>query len=300
MDRLKAIESLVFAARSNSFSGAARHLRVSRAMVSRRISELESHLGVRLFHRTTRELSLTSAGRQYFEFCSNTLQALEYQDETLSRMQQEPQGLLRIVAVRSFGVHHVAAAIADFQKSHPRLRIEMELTSGGLVTTQLIQYGFDLGVGLAPAPKSRLVARRIADFNLYLCAAPAYLEGRGVPRSPAQLAQHQCLIHPRHNPSGVWEFGRHGKRLKQKIPVALSVTSTWALREAALRGAGITPLPSYCVSNDVREGRLVRILERYAMAGGTVVALYPHFRMIPARVKVFTEFMRRQFDGKIG
>jgi DNA-binding transcriptional LysR family regulator len=300
MDRLKAIESFVFAARSNSFSGAARHLRVSRAMVSRRISELENHLGVRLFHRTTRELSLTSAGRHYFEFCSDTLQALEFQDETLSSMQQEAKGLLRIVAVRSFGIHHVAAAIADFQKSHPQLRIEMELTSGNLVTTQLIQYGFDLAVGLASAPKSRIVARRVADFGRILCAAPGYLESRGAPRTVSELASHQCLIHQRHNPTGLWEFHRHGKRIKQKIPVALSVTSTWALREAALRGAGITPLPSYCADSDLRNGRLVRILDRYSMTGGTVFALYPHFRMIPAKVKAFTEFMRQQFDGKLG
>jgi DNA-binding transcriptional LysR family regulator len=300
MDRLKAIESFVFAARSNSFSGAARHLRVSRAMVSRRISELESQLGVRLFHRTTRELSLTSAGRQYFEFCSSTLQALEYQDETLSRMQQEPQGLLRVVAARPFGIHHLGAATADFLKSHPQLRIEIELTSGNLVTTQLIQFGFDLGIGLAPAPKSRIVARRIADFSFILCAAPDYLKTRGVPRSLRQLTQHECLINPRHNPTGVWEFNRHGKRLKQKIPVALSMTNIWALRDAALRGAGITLLPSYCVNSDLREGRLVQVLERYSMARGTIFALYPHFRMIPAKVRVFTDFMRRRFDGKLG
>ncbi len=300
MDRLKAIESFVFAARSNSFSGAARHLRVSRALVSRRISELEGHLGVRLFHRTTRELSLTSAGRQYFEFCSDTLQAFEYQDEALSNLQQQPSGLLRVVAVRSFGVHHVAAATADFLKSYPQLRVEMELTSGNLVTTQLIQYGFDLGVGLAPAPKSRIVARRIADFSLVLCAAPAYLEKRGMPRSLPQLAQHECLVNQRHNPTAVWEFHSRGKRLKQKISASLSVTNVWALREAALGGAGIALLPSYCVSNDLREGRLVRVLERYSMSRGTIFALYPHFRMIPAKVKVFTDFMRQRFEGKLG
>jgi DNA-binding transcriptional LysR family regulator len=300
MDRLKAIESFVFAARSNSFSGAARHLRVSRAMVSRRISELENHVGVRLFHRTTRELSLTSAGRQYFEFCSQTLQALEHQDETLSDMQQEPKGLLRIVAARPFGIHHLGAAVADFQKSYPELRIEMELTSGNLVTTQLIQFGFDLGIGLAPAPKSRIVARRIADFGFILCAAPDYLKTRGVPGSLHQLAQHACLINPRHNPTGTWEFSRHGKRLKQKIPATLSITNIRALRDAALHGAGIALLPSYCVNNDLREGRLIRVLERYSMTRGTIFALYPHFRMIPAKVKVFTDFARRRFDGKLG
>jgi DNA-binding transcriptional LysR family regulator len=269
-------------------------------MVSRRISELERHLGVRLFHRTTRELSLTSAGHQYFEFCSNTLQALEHQDETLSNLQQEPEGLLRVVAVRPFGIHHLGAATADFLKSYPRLRIELELTSGNLVTTQLIQFGFDLGIGLAPSPKSRIVARRIADFSRILCAAPDYLKNRSMPRSVYQLAQHECLINQRHNPTGVWEFHRHGKRLKQKIPVTLSITNVWSLRDAALRGAGIALLPSYCVNDDLREGRLVRVLERYSMARGTIFALYPHFRMIPAKVKVFTDFLRHRFDGKLG
>ena len=300
MDRLKAIESFVFAARSNSFAGAARHLRVSRAMVSRRISELEGYLGVRLFHRTTRELSLTSAGRQYFEFCSNTLQALEHQNEILSNMQQEPEGLFRIVAARPFGIHHLGAATADFLKSYPRLRIELELTSGKLVTTQLIQFGFDLGIGLAPAPESRIVARRIADFSFILCAAPDYLKNRGMPRSLPQLAQHECLINQRHSPTGVWEFSRNGKRLKQKIPVVLSITNIWSLRDAALRGAGIALLPSYCVNDDLRKGLLVRVLERHSMAHGTIFALYPHFRMIPTKVKMFTDFLRRRFDGKLG
>src|SRR4051794_9938362 len=127
MDRLKAIDAFVLTARSGSFAGAARHLRISRAMVSRHVADLETHLGVRLFNRTTRELSLTAVGERYLRVCSNVLQQLVQEEASIASIQKEMRGVLRVVSVRSFGERHIAAAIAEFSKQHPSLRIELEL-----------------------------------------------------------------------------------------------------------------------------------------------------------------------------
>ncbi|MDB5650706.1 MAG: hypothetical protein JWL62_2226 [Hyphomicrobiales bacterium] len=299
MDRLKAIDAFVLTARSGSFAGAARHLRVSRAMVSRHVADLEAHLGVRLFNRTTRELSLTAAGERYLRVCSNVLQQLEQEEASIASIQKEMRGVLRIVAVRSFGERHVAAAVAEFSKQHPSLRIELELAPGTRAPLHLHDNGFDVGVSIASGRTQDTVTRRIASFNWVLCASPAYLSGAGKLETPVDLVQHRTLVNLRHCPNGIWTFHNNSKKAEVAVTSAISATNFWAIREAVLLDAGVAILPSFCIKHDVESGAIVRVLPRWSMKDGQIDAVYPHYEHVPNKVRAFTNHLRQKFSGAL-
>ena len=298
MDRLKAIETFVTAAKAGSFAAAARHLRISRAMVSRHVADLEHHLGIRLFYRTTREMSLTPSGAEYLNVCARVIEQLDDQEANISSLQSEPRGLLRVISVRSFGERLLAAAIADFVKTHPQLRIELELAPGTSTPVHL-QYGYDLGFSIAELQQSDAVVSKVASFDWVLCAAPTYLTENGLPNTLADLGQHRCLTNQHHHPAGIWTFCHGKERLSQRVNVALSLSSHWSMREATLKGAGISLLPSFCIQEDLRQSQLVRVLPDYRMDKGSIWSLYPHFTLVPTKVRLFTDFVRKSFSGKL-
>jgi DNA-binding transcriptional LysR family regulator len=294
LDKLKSIESFVAVARSGSFSGAAGQLGVTRALISKRISHLEDHLGVRLFHRTTRQLSLTGSGRDYLGVCDRVLNDLEQEERALSQSQTEPKGLLRIVTAKAFGTLHMASAVADFITLHPGLRIEMELSSSSPTSSQLAEGGFDVGVRIIPAPSSRIVARKLAAFDWVVCAAPKYLKASAEPKIPADLARHRCLLSPQLSPGNTWVFRHKGKEYSERIVPTLS-SSVLALKTAAINGAGVALLPTYCVGDDLRSGKLRRLLTQYAMDPGAVYIVYPSARLVSSKVRLFVDFIAKRF-----
>jgi len=298
MDRFKAIESFVMVAKARSFSGAAGHLGVSKAIVSKRIAQLEDHLSVRLFHRTTRQFSLTAAGNEYLDLCSRVLTELTEEEAALTRLQSEPRGLLRIVSAKSFGTMHMASALAEFLKLYPDMRIEMELSTSSPTSVQLAEHGFEMGIRIIPAPAdSRTIARKLADFHWVLCAAPNYLERHGVPEALADLADHRCLLNPRLTAQNVWHFQHGGRRQSVKMTPALTITGVNALRAATLAGAGIALLPTYCVAEDIQRKALLPVLPTYRGDRGTVTAVYPHAKLMSAKVKLLTRFLASRFQN---
>jgi DNA-binding transcriptional LysR family regulator len=298
MDRFKAIETFVAVAKAGSFAAAARHLHLSRAMVSRHVADLEQHLGIRLFYRTTREMSLTPNGAEYLNVCTNVIEQLDDQEANISSLQSEPRGLLRVISVRSFGERLLAAAIADFVKTHPQLRIELELAPGTSTPVHL-QYGYDLGFSIAELQQSDAVVSKVATFDWVLCAAPGYVKENGVPKALTELSQHRCLTNQHHHPAGIWTFKRGEESVSQQVNVALSLSSHWSMREATLKGAGISLLPSFCVQEDLKNRQLVRVLQNYKMEKGSIWSLYPHFALVPTKVRLFTDFVRKSFSGKL-
>lgn len=297
MDRLKGIESFVCSAQAGSFAAAAKQLRLSRAMISRRIFDLEEHLGVRLLHRTTRKLALTSAGRHYLEVCKRVMQQLENEERTLGTLQTEPKGLIRIVAVRAFGHRHMSGAIATFSMLYPDVRIQMELAPGTRTPITLNELGFDLGIAIGPTVNSDAVVQKIAKFVWVMCAARTYLERKGTPQAPRELVNHDCIINPRHEPRAIWNLQCGSSRIEQQVGSVLSITSSLGCREAALAGAGIAMLPSFSVVEDLRDGRLVSVLPSWSAPAASIYAVYPHFSLIPKKVKLLTSFLERRFEG---
>ena len=267
-------------------------------MVSRHVADLEQHLGIRLFYRTTREMSLTPNGAEYLNVCTNVIEQLDDQEANISSLQSEPRGLLRVISVRSFGERLLAAAIADFVKTHPQLKIELEWAPGTSTPVHL-QYGYDLGFSIAEYQQSDAVVSKVATFDWVLCAAPDYVKDNGLPRTLGDLGRHRCLTNQHHHPAGIWTFFRENEKFSQPVNVALSLSSHWSMREATLQGAGISLLPSFCVQNDLRLKQLLRILPTYKMEKAAIWSLYPHFALVPTKVRLFTDFVRKRFSGKL-
>ena len=268
-------------------------------MVSRHVADLESHLGVRLFNRTTRELSLTAVGERYLRVCSNVLQQLVQEEASIASIQKEMRGVLRVVSVRSFGERHIAAAIAEFSKQHPGLRIEMELAPGTRAPLHLHDNGFDVGVCIASGRTQDTVTKRIAGFNWVLCASPAYLRGAARLEAPADLVRHRTLVNLRHCPHGIWTFIENGKKTEVAVTSTISTTNFWAIREAVLLDAGVAILPSFCIKDDIASGVIVRVLPRCSMKDGQIDAVYPHYEHVPNKVRAFTNYLRQRFAGTL-
>ena len=298
MDKFKAVESFVAVSKSGSFHRAAKLLGVSNAMISKRIAQLEDHLGARLLHRTTRKISLTEAGGDYAELWDDLLQRVRDQETSLSNLQSLPRGLLRVVAPRSLGDLQIAAAIAQFVKAYPELRVELELTATSPSALQLVEGGFDVGIRIIPPPSSaRAVARKLVEYGFKVCASPEFLQAHGSPASPSDLSRFRCITTPILNAQvrfrGDWEFMRGAKRISVKIKPAVTVNSLAALRVMTLHAGGIARLPAYCVDADLSAGRLVQVLETYGLEPGVIYAMYYRGKA-SEKVQLFIKFLRRE------
>ena len=295
MDRLRAMEVFVEAARTLSFAAAARQLNISRGMVSRHIYELEQHLGVRLFNRTTRDVSLTAAGAQYYTVSSEVIRVLAAEDLKLAEVNKGNKGILRIVSVRSFGERHLAKAIAEFHKKNPEISVHLELAPGTKTPLQLHENGFDLGVCIAPVTSPSAVVREVTRFDWLLCATRSYLKKNGPVRDLVDLLKHPTIINPRTFPNGICNLARAEKSHSVRLNVEISITNYWAIREVMLEGNGIALLPSFCVMEDIARGSVERVLPSYLLQQGQVSAVYPHYEHIPRRAKLFTRFIQQRF-----
>src|SRR6516162_460735 len=203
MDRLTAMEVFVRVVEKGGFTAAAAHLRLSRAMVSKHVQDLEAHLGARLLNRTTRKLSLTEAGRVYYDRSTQLLAELAETEEAVGELQAKPRGRLRVNAPVSFGSLHLAAAIADYMATYPDVAVELTLNDR---IVDLVEEGYDLAVRVARLADSSLIARRLAPCRFVVCASPGYLKRHGRPEHPADLAQHNYLCYSYSAGGDEWRF----------------------------------------------------------------------------------------------
>ena len=265
MRNLAAIEAFVEAANLGSFSDAARKLRSSKSAVSRHVATLESTLGARLFHRTTRSLNLTEAGRAYHERAARILADLEEANRAVGQLQSAPRGKIRVNAPMSFGFLHLAPALPDFLARYPDVEVDLTLNDRFV---DIIEEGYDIAVRIGALADSSLVARRIAPIRRAICASPRYLAEHGAPRSPADLARHQCIFNSNMAAAREWGFvGADGKPIHVALSGRLSVNNGDAQRAAALAGAGFVSLPTFIVGDDLRAGRLVKALDAFVQIG---------------------------------
>lgn len=293
MDRLAAIEAFVRVAEFGSFSQAAERLRSSKSVVSRQVSALEAELGARLLHRTTRALTLTEAGRSYFERATRILADLAEANASVGQLQAAPRGRLRVNAPMSFGFLHLAPAIPDFLDRYPD--VELELTMNDRFV-DLVDEGFDLAVRIGKLDDSSLVARKLAPMRRSVCAAPAYLERRGTPASPDDLKSHECLCYSNVGLAQEWRFVRpDGRPWPVEVHGRLHANNGDALRAAALRGFGLAVLPSFLIGDDVQNGTLIPVLTAFMPQDSAVHAVYPHARHLSPKVRAFVDFLAERF-----
>ena len=277
---------------TGSLSAAARELSLSPAMISRRLAALESRLGVRLVNRTTRSLHLTDEGASYYESCTRVLAEIEQADAEVSAARQEPQGTLRVALPASFGNQYVAPLVPEFAARYPAVQLSLSLSDRNV---SLVEEGFDLAIRIASLADSSLAARKLAPNRRVVCASPAYLERHGSPRTPQDLAAHNCLLAG--DFSGTWEYKGPDGRADTVRVSGRYVCDNWeVLREWALAGLGVALKSTWDVRRHLEEGSLVSLLPGYSFHSDVAIyALYPHRRHLPAKTRAFIDFLVASF-----
>ncbi|MGB1025882.1 MAG: LysR substrate-binding domain-containing protein, partial [Rhodospirillaceae bacterium] len=300
MDRLDSMRAFEAVAREGSFTGAARRLGWSTRLVSKYVAALEARLGVQLFHRTTRSVALTDAGRAYVERCRSLLDQVEELEAAVQDHHAALSGSIRMTAPTGFGSTRLPDALADFMATHERVEIDLRLTDRQV---SLVEEGFDLAIRISQLQDSALMARKLADMPLVVCAAPRYLEAKGRPDHPQDLAGHACLVDGNQQDGGaLWSFWprQEGKasatnRPEQAETVRVAgrfrANAPAAVVRMAMAGRGITRSPFYAVQDALEAGQLEALLPGYCSKVLGVYAIYPPDRHLSARIRALIDHL---------
>lgn len=295
MDNLAAMQVFVGVVEAGGLSAAGRALGLAPSSVSRRISELEDMLGVRLLHRTTRKLSLTEAGETYYERTRDIVQAVEEANLSVTEKRAGPSGTLRITVPASVARLHVAPAVAAFQAQYPKVRVVMRVTDR---IVDVIEEGLDVAIRIGRLGDSSLIARKVGEGRRLVCASPAYLKRAGQPEHPEELCNHACLTYRTHPGSNLWRF-RNGKEI---IDVRASgpffVDDGETLVAGASAGLGLILVPEWLVGLEISGGRLVEVLSDYAAdpAETPLYAVYAPGPYTPPKVRALVDFLAGRFS----
>jgi DNA-binding transcriptional LysR family regulator len=292
MDQFKEIESFVAVAQLGSFVKAADRLGISKAMVSRNVSELEARLGVRLMQRTTRRLSLSDAGAEYLQRCVQILGELHDANSAVSASAVQAQGVLKISAPLTFGIRHLAPLWGEFLRIHPRVELEVNLNDR---VVDLIEEGYDLAVRIGQLHSSSLIARRIAGTRLVLCASPRYLQQAAPIQSLDDISEHDVISYTYLATGERWHFAGPGGARSIEVRPRLRSNSGDTCRAAALADQGIVFQPSFLVGEDLKSGRLVEILPQYAGPEMDISVVYPSRHHLSHKVRAMVEFLGAAF-----
>ena len=294
MDRVGDLALFLRVLDLGSVTAAAHSLDLSVAVASQRLKRLEKELGVRLLHRTTRRLHPTPEGAALAEQGRVLVEELETLGAGLREAAQEIAGTLRMTMSASFGRQYVSPRLPAFLARHPKLRLSIHLSDN---VVDLVSEGFDLAIRIGVLDDSRLVARRIAPNRRVLCASPDYLHRRGRPRTPGGLADHDCLLlFGSGGRQDVWRLGTPtGGEVAVRVQGRLESNFGEVLRDASLAGEGIVIHSLWHVADDLRAGRLEVVLPDYPLATTAISAVMPQRRLVPPRVRAFTEFLIEEF-----
>lgn len=281
---------------TSSLSAAARELGVSTAAVSRKLAALEARLGVRLLNRTTRRISLTDEGARYHEACVRILAEIEEAEAEAAARRVAPAGVLKVALPATFGQKHIAPLIPEFARRYPGIHLVLSLSDRAI---NVIDEGFDLAIRIAELQDSSLAARKLAPNPRVVCASPAYIARHGSPQSPGELANHNCLT------TGelmAWDYkdpvGKHGS---VRISGRYYCDNWEVLRIWAVAGLGIALKSTWDVRRELEEGLLIRLLPRYTFGSDAgIYAVYPHRRYLPAKTRVFIDFLAEWFAPERG
>lgn len=289
---LNRVSAFVRVVVDGSFTAAAKSLGLPKSSISRSVAQLEQDLGVRLLHRTTRQLNLTDAGSAFYERVSRALGDIDEATSAASDNQAEMTGPVRITAPVDLGVWALAPIVARFVRRHPRIRVEVSL-SGRVV--DLVAEGFDLAVRAGPLRDSSLIARRVGALQSVVYATPKYLARRGEPKTVEDLAKHACVLFRAQNGTSRWELARaDGTTRSVDVTGPVATDDMSFVRKAVLAGSGIGILPSFLCERAVETGLLVRVLPEWALNGAVLHIAYPSARFVPQRVAMLREYLVKE------
>jgi DNA-binding transcriptional LysR family regulator len=294
VNRLREIESFVSVVDAGGFAAAAEAGGVSRALMSRTVQELETRLGARLLHRTTRKIALTAAGEAYYRSCREILEQLDSAERIAQGERARASGELRISAPVSFGIAHLAPLWAGLLARAPEVRPIIAL-SDALV--DIVAEGFDLAIRIARPAESSLVHRRLASTPLVMCASPSYLERRGMPVTPADLSAHQSVAYGYFSERHEWRLRERStgrEEIGRPRPV-MSANNGETCVAAAEAGVGLVLQPLFLVMDSLARGRLVPVLEAFTPPPIGIYAVYPSRAQLPAKTRVTVDYLAEQW-----
>ncbi|TXG00844.1 LysR substrate-binding domain-containing protein [Massilia arenae] len=287
------LEFFVLLARHGNLSAAARELDLTPPAATKRLAQLEQHLGVRLVNRTTRTSSLTPEGETYLHYATRILAELREMEEAVSSTRSVPRGLLKVNASLGFGRTAIAPLVSSFAQRYPQVEVQLDVTDRPV---DLVANGIDLAIRFGELPDQRLVARRIMSNRRFLCASPRYLERHGEPGSLADLAQHRCIVHRQNEDAhGVWRLVHEGRNVSVKVQGTLSSNDGDIALGWALDGHGILVRSEWDLKKYVDSGRLRIVLPQYVQPAADLYVVYPGGRRQSARARAFIDFLAAQF-----
>lgn len=292
MDKIETMRAFVAVAQEQSFTAAGRRLGLSTKLVSKYVRQLEVALRTQLFNRTTRSVSLTDVGAAYLERCRPILEQIDDLDSLVRERHGALAGPIRMTAPTGFGSTRLTEALIPFLRLHPDVELDMKLTDNRV---SLVEEGLDLAIRIGALRDSTLIARRLADMPLVLCASPDYLERSGRPDAPEALATHACLVDNNQRERKVWRFYSETGDHEVRLHAAVQANAPGALARMATGGLGITLAPLYAIEDALGDGRLERVLPDYATDAFGVYALYPPNRHLTRRLRALIDHLATEF-----
>ena len=292
MGQLEDMQVFVRVVDAGGIGRAATQLGMAKSAVSRRLSELESRLGLRLINRTTRTSSLTDAGRAYYERARQVLDDVAEMNAMTSNEDASPQGTMHLAVPLSFGLSHLAPALDDFTQLHPKLVLNLDFSDRHV---DLVEEGFDVAFRIADMKDSSLKARVICPIRHCLCASPEYLERFGNPKTPEDLQDHRWLRYQATPAASIKLIDREQKEHKVRMSTTLIANNGDFLNQMAIAGRGIVLSPTFISYQALKEGKLIRVLESYSLPIMQAYAVYPQTRYLSQRVRLLVDFLVERF-----
>ena len=292
MDRFTAMGLFVRIVETGSFSAVAREMNMTQPTVSKQLTALEKQLKTRLLNRSTRQLSLTEAGAAYFDSSKRILDTVTEAEANLGLLQTQLTGVLRINSSIGLGQMYLGPLVLKFQEMHPGLMIDLAYADRFV---DLVEEGIDVAIRIGKLLDSGLSARRIGTSERCLIATPGYLKKHGVPKTPQDLVDHNCILYAYLSTGSEWVFGKDGET-RVKVSGTLRANNGEAIRQAVMADIGIAASPAWLIQDDLKSGRVQELLKDFAPPPGEINAVYPSGRHVSAKVRAFTEFVKTEFE----
>lgn len=296
MDTLTRMQAFVDIVEQQGFSAAARKVGRSKALMSKYVRELEDELGILLLNRTTRQFSLTEAGEVFHKSALEILQKVGDLQDTVREAGKGHKGRLRISAPRSLTDLEIGLPIVEFAAAYPDITIDMNLDDA---MVDMVEEGYDVAIRISQLTDSSLIAKKLSDFRLVLCASPEFIKQHGAPKTPHDLGDVPCIVDTNMMRRANWCFlDEKGTEISVPVRGNIEVNSPEVTRRAALAGLGMTLVPEFAIEQELKSGALISLLEEYIPSGGGIYAVYPHRRHVPGKVRVFVDFLAQWFKEK--
>uniref|UniRef100_A0A7C3KFU9 LysR family transcriptional regulator n=1 Tax=Oscillatoriales cyanobacterium SpSt-418 TaxID=2282169 RepID=A0A7C3KFU9_9CYAN len=294
MDKFESLRAFTQVVTAGGFAAAAREMGLSRSAVNKLVIGLENELGVQLLHRSTRVVTPTETGRAFYERCVDILASLEEAERAIAHLNEAPKGTLRVNAPMSFGTLHLAPALADFLVLYPELRVQLTLSDRFI---DPIEEGFDITVRIAtPQTSASLIVHPLAPAQRVLCAAPSYIATHGAPTHPNELRHHSCLHYGQLAVEDHWTLIGPDGEYTVAVQGALCSNNGEALRDAAVRGLGITLLPRFIIEPELQQKKLLIVLPDYPPTELQISIIYPVNRHLSTKIRLLVEFLQERFS----